>query len=110
VKVAITAKGAGLGAWLDPAFEHALQIVIVDDDDRFSAFAPEAAGTGEPASAQATQRLIDEGVTLLVTGSIPAHDYNALREAGIRVLQAEGGSVLEILERARAGTLPEIVL
>lgn len=38
MKVAVTAKGAGLGAWLDPVFETCLQIVIVDDRDRFEAW------------------------------------------------------------------------
>jgi predicted Fe-Mo cluster-binding NifX family protein len=108
MKIAITAKGAGLGAWLDPAFERSLQIVIIDDDDRFTAFEPQSLGVGEQAGVAAAQRLVSEGVAAVVTGTIPAREYAVLKNAGTKVLHAESGSMLELVEQARGAKLAEI--
>jgi predicted Fe-Mo cluster-binding NifX family protein len=106
MKIAVTAKGAGLGAWLDPNFETCLQIVIVDDRDRFDAWLNpyrEASAKDDPALAI---KLTEEKIDILVTGSISPQSLEKLGEAGIKVFCAERGSILELVEAARKHTLP----
>lgn len=106
MRIAVTAKGAGLGAWLDPNFETCLQIVIVDDRDRFEAWLNpyrEASTKDSPALAI---KLTEEKVDILVTGSISLQSLEKLGGAGIKVFCAERGSILEIVEAARNHTLP----
>jgi len=101
MKIAVTAKGAGLGAWLDPEFEKSLQIVIIDDTDRFTSFQPQLLLSGGRPGVAAAARLVEERIDVLVTGSIQPEASSPLRAAGIAVLQAESGSVLELVEKAR---------
>jgi len=105
MKIAVTAKGAGLGAWLDPNFETCLQIVIVDDRDRFEAWMNpyREANTNGPLAL--AEKLAAEKVDMLVTGSISPQSLQKLRDAGIEVFSADRGSILELVEDARSHTL-----
>ena len=108
MKVAVTSKGAGLGAWLDPEFEKSLQIVIIDDSDRFTSFQPQLLfSEGRPGVA-AAKRLVAEGVDILVTGSILTEAGALLRGAGVSLLHADSGSILELVEKARNSQLGEL--
>lgn len=106
MKIAVTAKGAGLGAWLDPVFETCLQIVIVDDRDRFEAWMnPYREGNpGEHLSLAA--KLVEEKIDTLVTGSISPQSLQKLSQSGVEVAYADSGSILELVEAARNHTLP----
>lgn len=104
MKIAVTAKGAGLGAWLDPVFETCLQIIIVDDHDRFEAWMNPYRETND--SLALAKKLMEEKVDMLVTGSITPQLLKKLGEAGIEVRTAERGSILELVEAARNRTLP----
>lgn len=105
MKIAVTAKGAGLGAWLDPVFETCLQIVIVDDRDRFEAWMNPYRGMNPMDPLPLAKKLAEEKVEKLVTGSISPQALTYLSEKGIEVLLAEGGSILELVEAARSHTL-----
>ena len=110
MKIAVTAKGAGLGAWLDPNFETCLQVVIVDDRDRFEAWMnPHHEASTKDNLALAT-KLSEEEVDILVTGSISPQSLKKLGDAGVEVFYAEQGSILELVEAARNHTLPSTVL
>lgn len=104
MKIAVTAKGAGLGAWLDPVFETCLQIVIVDDRDRFEAWVNPYREMNTTDSL--ARKLVEEKIDILVTGSISPQALNLLSEAGVEVMLAEHGSILELVEAARNHTLP----
>lgn len=106
MRIAVTAKGAGLGAWLDPNFETCLQIVIVDDRDRFEAWMNPSREANTKDSLSVATKLVEEKVDILVTGSILPQSLQKLGEAGIEVFCAEGGSILELVEAARNHTLP----
>ena len=106
MKIAVTAKGAGLGAWLDPDFESCLQIVIVDDRDRFEAWMNPYRDASTKDSLALAIKLAEEKVDMLVTGSISPQSLEKLGEAGIEVFCAERGSILELVEAARNHKLP----
>jgi len=102
MKIAVTSRGAGLGAWLDETFAHCLQIVIVDDSDRFQAWENPFRNQPEVEAAEnLARRLIEDGVQVVVTRQIPDHVQALLAEAGIRVHQADQGAVLSLVEQAR---------
>jgi predicted Fe-Mo cluster-binding NifX family protein len=108
MKIAVTAKGAGLGAWLDPNFETCLQIVIVDDWDRFEAWMNPYREAGAKDNLALATKLSEEKVDILVTGSISSQSLKKLGEAEIKVFCAERGSILELVEAARKHTLPSV--
>ncbi len=105
MKIAVTSKGAGLGAWLDPNFESCLQIMIVDDKDRFEAWSNPCREVSAEDKAALATRLCEEKVDIVVTGSISTASLKRLGEAGIEVLCAEQGSILTLVEAARNHTL-----
>jgi len=105
MKIAVTAKGAGLGAWLDPVFETCLQIIIIDDRDRFDAWENPYRETNENDPLALAEKLTGDKVDILVTGSITPQSLQKLSEVGIQVMAAESGSILELVEAARNHTL-----
>jgi len=109
MKIAVTAKGAGLGAWLDSNFEACLQIVIVDDRDRFEAWMNPYREASTKDNLALAVKLSEEKIDILVTGSISLQSLEKLGEAGIEVFCAERGSILELVEAARNHTLPAAV-
>lgn len=109
MKIAVTSKGAGLGAWLDPNFETCLQIVIVDDRDRFEAWMNPYRETGRGDDLALATRLIQEKVDIVVTGSISPQSLEKLSKAEIKIFSAAGGSILELVDAARNHTLPSAV-
>jgi predicted Fe-Mo cluster-binding NifX family protein len=104
--VIITAKGAGLGAWVDDDFANCHQIVVVYDDGRFDAFSNPMIekNQGKDLADFIVSRV--PAVDTLVTGSIGKDALSALMKAGIKVYSAKKGSVLELVEMAKDRTLP----
>lgn len=101
MKIAVTAKGAGLGAWLDPVFETCLQIVIVDDRDRFEAWVNPFREADLKDGIALAEKLINEKVDILITGTISPKAKEKLLSCGIEVFTADKGSILEIVDNAR---------
>lgn len=106
MRIAVTAKGAGLGAWLDPDFQTCLQIVIVDERDRFEAWMNPYREASPKDGLDLATRLVDEKVDALVTGSISPLAREMLGTANVAVFTAEQGSILELVEAVRDHTLP----
>ncbi len=109
MKIAVTVKGAGLGAWLDPDFGKCLQIIVVDDRDRFEAWMNPYREANPPDGLALANKLLEEKVDALVTGSISPLALETLSSAGVVVFYAERGSTLELVEAVRTHTLPRAV-
>ncbi len=105
MKIAVTAKGAGLGAWLDPVFEESRQLVLVDDEGRFQSWSPDPVSALDPYGAKRVRWLAEERAGMLVTRKLTTEARASLAAAGISVFFAESGCVLELVEAARSGTL-----
>lgn len=97
MKIAVTAKGAGLGAWLDPDFVHCRQIVIVDEKDRFEAWT----NPGTDDEQALIQVLVQHAVGVFITGPVSPATQASLAQAGITVEQVQQGTVLDLVEQAR---------
>lgn len=101
MKIALTVKGVGLGAWLDEDFAHCRHVIIVDDDNAFESWKnPAPAGNGHT-SPELMDYLIQEKPDILVTGMISDIHQAKLESQGIKVLSVRKGFVLELLDEAR---------
>ncbi|MGQ9715611.1 MAG: NifB/NifX family molybdenum-iron cluster-binding protein [Anaerolineae bacterium] len=106
MRIAVTAKGAGLGAWLDPDFGKCQQIVIVDEVGNFEAFPNPARDLPGGQGLAVAKSLTALGIDAVVTGILNPQAYRRLLEAGISVFLVEGeGSVLEAVEAVRSGQM-----
>jgi predicted Fe-Mo cluster-binding NifX family protein len=105
MNIAVTSKGAGLGAWLDPDFDHCLQVVIVDEDDRFQSWPGPNPSGSEDAARSLAERLVKEQVNGVVTGVLSPAALEILHAGGVRVFLAQKGSILQLVEAARGGSL-----
>ncbi len=105
MRIAITAKGAGLGARLDPCFSGCHQLLLVDKDDRFDAWPREASSESGEQGLFLAKRLVEAGCDALITGVINPLAYDILHKGGINVYLAEAGSVIELVDLVRDGSL-----
>ncbi len=101
MKIALTTKGSGLGAWLDDDFAHCKQVMIVNEDNRFSSWANEFLTTDKTFSDQLCQSLINEMPDILITGKINAECQQKLEKENIHVFPDESGFVLDLVEKYR---------
>lgn len=101
MKIALTVKGVGLGAWLDDDFAHCGFVMLVDDDNQFESWKnPAAEIEGQP-SQELTAFIAQVKPDVLVTGKIPDAHMAHLTSQGIQVLSDREGFVLELLDEAR---------
>jgi predicted Fe-Mo cluster-binding NifX family protein len=98
MKIAVTAKGAGLGAWLDADFDHCLQVVIVDEDNHFEAWMNPERESDQMDQFLMVEKLINEKVACVITGKISEIALKKLQNSGIQVYLAEKKSILELVE------------
>lgn len=101
MKIALTVKGAGLGAWLDDTFDNCNQVMIVDDNNRFTSWLnPYRDGKDDSASALA-EAIIRENVDVLITAKVSDANVNKMTEAGIKVVIKNNGTVFDLVDELR---------
>jgi len=105
MRIGLTAKGAGLGAWLDPHFGRCQQVVLVDENNRFEAWTNPSSERPGGAGISMAKRLADSGCTALITGVINPEAFEYLKERGIPVYLVGRGILLELIEALRDGDL-----
>lgn len=101
MKIALTVKGVGLGAWLDDDYAHCGFLLLVDDDNQFESWKNPAAEIESQPPEELTTFIITAKPDVLVTGTISAMDKEFLTTQGIRVMDNCTGFVLELLDQAR---------
>lgn len=102
MKIALTVKGVGLGAWLDDDFALCGFVMLVDDDDRIESWKNPALEIDDDHPHRLTALIEQLEPDILVTGKIPAEHEESFTAQGILVLSDCHGFVLELLEAARA--------
>lgn len=101
MKIALTVKGSGLGAWLDDDFAHCGHVMVVDDDNRFSSWPNPYQSEDEVQHLQLAEKIIQEKIDCLVTGQISEKVIEKFAQAKIKILEKSGGTVFDLLEEAR---------
>ena len=110
MNIVVMAKGAGLGAWVDDDFAHARQIVVVKDSGGFEAAAnPFAISAGTENSAKLAQFILSEfqDIGAIVAGAIDPEVKALFEDKKVPVFLAAKGSVMELAEAVRAGSLTQ---
>ncbi len=104
MNVALTAKGPGLGAWLDPDFAHCGHLMLMTADNRFDSW-PNPYREQETDGTALARDLVERRVDAVVTGVLPPDVYALLAEAGIPVYLVEVDAILTLAEAVQAGEL-----
>ena len=105
MKIAVTAKGPDLDAFVDPRFGRAGYILVVDtltleyeaidNEENRNAF--------KGAGIQAAAAICDKEARVLMTGFCGPNAFKALSTAGIRVVNDTDGIVRDVIDDFNAG-------
>ncbi|MDP2966742.1 MAG: NifB/NifX family molybdenum-iron cluster-binding protein [Pelolinea sp.] len=106
MKIAVSSKGAGLGAWIHPDFLTCNFIVVVDESRDFLVIKNQTNRQNESDEITLAKELIDKEIGYLITGNISKTIVDFLKSNGLTVYVANEGSILELIEQAEQGSLP----
>ena len=106
MKVAVSATGKDLNCQIDPRFGRCQYFIFVDPETmEFEASENEGLMAMGGAGVQAAQVIVQRGATVLITGNLGPNAASALSASGIKVYLVPGGTVREVIEAYRAGSL-----
>jgi predicted Fe-Mo cluster-binding NifX family protein len=105
MKIAVSAKGTGLGAEVDPRFGRAAYILIVDADTLDLQVLDNQANVNafKGAGIQAAATLSEHDAEVLLTGYCGPNAFRTLNAAKIKVVNDVSGTVQEAIEAFKAG-------
>jgi len=105
MKVAITAHGPNLTDEIDPRFDRAKFLVVVDTEtEQFTAYGNvRCLGSHQDAVKMAAQRIKQLDVDTVLTGKVGDEALAALRAENIRVGTVTSGLIKDALEAYQAG-------
>ncbi|WP_022664870.1 NifB/NifX family molybdenum-iron cluster-binding protein [Desulfospira joergensenii] len=105
MKIAITSKGRGLDAQVDPRFGRASYIIVVDTDTKeFEVIDNENNKNAfKGAGIQAASSISEKGAKVLLTGFCGPNAFKTLDAAGIKVANDADGTVSGVIEQFNKG-------
>jgi predicted Fe-Mo cluster-binding NifX family protein len=101
MRIALTVKGAGLGAWLDDDFADCMQVMIVNDQNGFESWLNPYRGGTTTEIFKLADKIIAEQIEVLITAAISQSIIKRFQDAGIQVVFNKDGSVLDRVEEVR---------
>ena len=101
MKIALTVKGVGFGAWLDADFSNCGHVMVVEDDNQFEAWKNPLRRSYDHSGRELAESIIQAEPDILVTGNIADDQKGLFISQGIGVMDQRQGYVLELLEEAR---------
>jgi predicted Fe-Mo cluster-binding NifX family protein len=108
MKIAVSATGKDLNSQIDPRFGRCQYFVFVDPETmEFEAFENEGLMASGGAGVQAAQQVVQKGANTLITGNLGPNAASALSASGIRVYLVPGGTVKDVIEGYKTGSLRE---
>jgi len=108
MKIAISSTGKSLDSQIDPRFGRCQYFIIADPESmEFEAFDNVGLMASGGAGVQASQLIVQRGATALITGNLGPNAASALSASGIKVYLVPGGTVKEVIEGYKAGSLSE---
>ena len=108
MKIAISSTGKSLDSQIDPRFGRCQYFIIADPESmEFEAFDNVGLMASGGAGVQAAQLIVQRGATALITGNLGPNAASALSASGIKIYLVPGGTVKDVIEGYRAGSLRE---
>ena len=109
MKIAISSTGKDLDCQIDPRFGRCQYFIFLDPETmEFEAAENQGLAAMGGAGVQAAQLVAQKGVTALITGNLGPNAASALSASGIKVYLVPGGTVKEVAETYKSGTLKEV--
>lgn len=107
MSIIVTARGAGMGAWIDDDFSHARQIVVVEEGSFQSWENPfREQGDGVALARQMLEEVAD--IEAVVTARIDDEAMNVFRGRRVPVFLANQGAVLELVDAVGKNSLTRV--
>ena len=108
MKIAVSSTGKDLNSPIDPRFGRCQYFIFVDPETmEFEALENEGLMAMGGAGVQAAQLIVQKGVKALITGNLGPNAASALSASGIKVYLVPGGTIKEVVEAFKSGTLKE---
>jgi len=108
MKIAISSSGKDLHAQIDPRFGRCQYFIFIDPETmEFEVSENEGLMAMGGAGVQAAQLIAQKGATALITGNLGPNAASALSASGIRVYLVPGGTIKDVIEGYRSGSLRE---
>jgi predicted Fe-Mo cluster-binding NifX family protein len=108
MKIAVSATGKDLNCQIDPRFGRCQYFILVEPETmEFEAFENEGLMASGGAGVQAAQLVAQKGAATIITGNLGPNAASALSASGIKVYLVPGGTVKDVIESYRAGSLRE---
>jgi predicted Fe-Mo cluster-binding NifX family protein len=106
MKIAVSAAGPALDDLVDPRFGRCACLLIVDSGTlEFEVIENSSKNLSGGAGIEAAQRVADQDVTHVLTGTCGPNAEKVLSAAGIRIVDGCTGTVREAVERFRSGSV-----
>lgn len=106
MKICITSQGLDLKSEVDSRFGRGAYFMIIDPETMdFEAIEnPNIHATGG-AGIQSAQLVVNKGVNVVITGNCGPNAFHTLKSANIDVITGVKGTIREILEKYKDGSL-----
>ncbi len=109
MKILISSSGPTLDAAFNPRFGRADFFITVDTaGGEWSAQENPGLKSGHGAGIQAAQIASQAGVEAVISGHFGPKAHDTLEAAQIRMFEAHGGSVADVVEQFKSGALHEV--
>lgn len=107
MKIAISTSGKEMSAPMDDRFGRAKGFIIYDTETGSHEFIDNKQNleAAQGAGIQSAKRVIDAGVSALITGNVGPKAYSALSAAGVEMFLKQGGTVEEAVKAYTSGSL-----
>ncbi len=106
MKIVVSATGPTLDDPVDPRFGRCAYLLLVDSENMdFEAIDNASAGASGGAGIATGQTVVDKGAKVVITGNIGPNAHRVLSGAGIEVITGAAGTVREMIEKYKGGTL-----
>lgn len=105
-KIAISCAGKDLNGAVDPRFGRCVNFLITNEKgEQLTVIPNEAAFRGGGAGIQAAQVMIDNDVSVVLTGNMGPNAFGVLKGAGVEIYLNCSGTAKKALEDYRNGAL-----
>ena len=108
MKIAVSSSGRDLNCQIDPRFGRCQYFIFIDPETmEFEALENEGLMASGGAGVQAAQMVAQKGANTLITGNLGPNAASALSASGIKTYLVPGGTVKEVIEGYKTGSLRE---